>query len=251
MEQTLVKVANQPRTVSVATDLGREKPTKSVQKVDLIGGKQLVKQVAEILNNRYVEDEPALDFFKRQVSLLTREDLVAALDEVAAQNFHVISRYTIYQDLLHALGEIDPELSLNRCGDLWLKGEPNLADCLTGTLREWGMKDPQLAGAWLDQQTATGKYNSKRLDDKDSLRDILEATLIDALLVKNNAVAEVRLKSLSKESRDAVALKLSNTYWTKTTEPGSLEYFLHAYGEQSSHLVRDCYEIMKGTDPAK
>jgi RNA polymerase sigma factor (sigma-70 family) len=259
MEQSLVQVANQPRTVSVATDLGREKPTRSVQKVDsksveqvgFIGGKQLVMQVAEMLNNRYAEEDSAWEFFQRQVSLLTKEDLVAALDEVAAQNFYITSRDTIYQDLLCALGEIDPELSLNRCSDLWMKGETYLAECLTGNLREWGMKDPQRAGAWLDQQIATGKYDSKRLDGKDSLRDTLEKSIIDALLKKNNAAAKDRLKSLSKESRAAVTLELSDSYWTETTERGSLEYFLNAYGEQSGNLVRDCYEIMKGTDRGK
>ena len=251
MEQTLVQVANQPRTVSTATDFGREKLTKSVQKEDAIGGKQLIAQVAKMLSDRHAEDDPAWDFLKRQISLLSKEDLVAALDEVSVQNFHLVSRDTIYQSLLHALGKIDPELSLNHCGNLWIKGEPNVADYLTATLREWGKKEPQQAGAWLDQQITTGKYDSKRLDNKDSLRDQLEAALIDALILKNDAAAKVRLESLSKESRVAVTLKLSNTYWTKTTDPGSLEYFLHAYGEQSSRLVRDCYEIMKGTDPGK
>ena len=250
MEQTLVQVANQPRTVSVATDLGREKPTNAVHKVDSIGGKQLIARIAEMLGNRYAPEDPAWDFFERQVSSLSKEDLVAALDEVAAQSFHAISHYKIDEKLLDALGEIDPGLSLDRCGDLSLNGRTNLEICLTSTLKAWGMRDPHQAGAWLDQQIATEKYDSKRLDGKDCLRDTLEATLIDALLVKNNAAAKVRLKSLSKEDRDAVTLKLPNCYGQKA-ELVSLESFLKTYEGQSSQLVRDCYEIIKGTNPGK
>jgi RNA polymerase sigma factor (sigma-70 family) len=258
MEQTLVRVANQPRTVSVATDLGREKPTKAVQKVDSkslqkadsIGGKQLIAKVAEMLGNRYDQKDPAWDFLKQQISSLSKEDLVAALDEVAAQNFHFLSRYFTNRDLLSALREIDPGLSLNRCGDLIINGDENLADNLTHTLKEWGKKDPQQAGAWLDQQIATGKYDSKRLDSKDCLRDMLEANLIDALLIKNNASAKVRLKSLSTEDRDAVALKLSAIYGHKA-ELVSLDSFSKQYGKQSSQLARDCYEILKGKNSEK
>ena len=258
MEQTLVRVVNQPRTVSTATDLEREKPTKavqkvdskSVQKVDFIGGKQLIAQVAEMLGNQYNQKDPAWDFLKRQINSLSKEDLVAALNEVAAQNFHFISRYITNRDLLSALGEIDPELSLNRCGDVVINGDSNLADNLTHTLKEWGKKDPQQAGAWLDQQIATGKYDSKRLDGKDGLKNTLEATLIDALLIKNNAAAKVRMKSLSKEDRDAVTIKLSAIYGGKA-ELISLESFSKTYGNQSSQLARDCYEIIKGTNPGK
>lgn len=251
MEQTLVSVENQPRTVSVATDLVRGKPTKSVSHASSIGGKKLIIEVAEILNNRHAPDDPVWGLFKQQIKSLSKENLVAALDETAAQKFHIVSRDSIEKDLIEALGIIDPELSLSRCSDLLFNGRPNLADSLSYTLREWALKDAQQAGAWLDQQTATGKYDSRRLDDKECLRDQLEATLIDALITQNNPTAKVRLKSLSKESLEAVTLKLSDTYWTKTTERGSLKYFIESYGDQSSHLVRDCYEIMKGAAPEK
>jgi RNA polymerase sigma factor (sigma-70 family) len=258
MEQTLARVVDQPRTVSAAIELVREKPTKavkkvdskSVQKVNSIGGKQLIAQVAEMLGNRYDQEDPTWNFLKQQISSLSKEDLVAALDEVAAQNFHFLSRYIINRDLLSALREIDPGLSLNRCGDLIINGDENLGDNLTRTLKEWGKKDPQQAGAWLDQQIATGKYDSKRLDSKNSLRNKLEATLIDALLIKNNASAKVRLKSLSTEDRDAITLELLAIYG-KESDLFSIESFSKTYGEESSHLARDCYEIIKGTNPGK
>jgi RNA polymerase sigma factor (sigma-70 family) len=253
MEQTLVSVAKYPRTASsVATGLGREKPTQSVRHIRSIGGKKLIIQVAEMLNNRYAPDDPAWELFKQQIKSLSKEDLVAALDETAAQKLHTTSREQIEHDLLLALGEIDPELSLIRGDDLLMHGHENIEEIFPLMLKEWCMKEPQQAGAWLDQQIATGKYDSKRLDDKGCLRDQLETNMIDALLVKNNATAKVRLESLSKERLDTVTLGLSNTYWVKPDdEPGSLDYFLLAYGDKSRSLVRDCYEIMKRKDPEK
>jgi RNA polymerase sigma factor (sigma-70 family) len=253
MEQTLVSVAKQPRTASfVATGLGREKPTNSVQHTSSVGGKKLITEVAKILNNRYTPDDPVWGFFNQQIKSLSKEDLVAALDETAAQKLHITSCDQIEHDLLLALGEIDPELSLIRCDDLLMHGHENIEEIFLSMLGEWCKKEPQQAGAWLDQQIATGKYDSKRLDDKGCLRDQLETKMIDALLVKNNATAKVRLASLSKERLDTVTLGLSNTYWVKPDdEPGSLDYFLLAYGDKSRSLVRDCYEIMKRKDPEK
>ena len=256
MEQTLVSVAKQPHTTSVATGLGREQPTKSVQPARSIGGKKLIIEVAKMLNNRYTPDDPAWEFFKQQIKSLSKEDLVAALDETAAQKLHITSRDQIEHDLLLALGEIDPELSLIRCDDLLMHGHENIEGIFPFMLKEWCMKEPQQAGAWLDQQITAGKYDSKRLDDKGCLRDQLETSMIDALLVKNNATAKVRLESLSKERLDAVTLGLSNTYVPPkpyNPEPGSLDYFIYTYGngDESSSLVRDCYEIMKRKDPKK
>ncbi len=256
MEQTLVSVAKHPRTTSVATNLGREKPIQFVRHASSIDGKKLIIQVAEMLNNRYAPDDPAWVLFKQQIKSLSKEDLVAALDETAAQQLNTTSRDDIEQDLLLALGEIDPELSLIRCDDLGMHGHENIELILPSMLKEWCMKEPQQAGAWLDQQIATGKYDSKRLDDKGCLCDQLETKMIDALLVKNNATAKVRLESLSKERLEAVMLGLSNTYAPPkpyNPEPGSLDYFIYTYGngDESSSLVRDCYEIMKRKSPEK
>ncbi len=253
MEQALISVTHHSRTASITTPLSQKKFTTSARNAGSVGGKQLIIQMAKALNNRHIPDDPAWEFLKQQIKSLSKEDLVAALDETAAQKLHVVSRDMIDQDLLLALAIMDPELTLNRYDDLLMNGQPNLESCFKPILGDWGMKNPEQAGAWLDRQIATGKYDSKRLDNKDSLRDTLEATLIDALLVKNNASAKVRLKSLSKESLNAVALKLSNIYHNKT-EPGSLEHFIYPYvreGDQPSDLLRDCYEITRKKDPDK
>jgi RNA polymerase sigma factor (sigma-70 family) len=253
MEQTLVSVAKHPSTASsVATDLEREKPTQSVRHTSSIGGKKLIIRVAEMLNNRYAPDDPAWVLFKQQIKSLSKEDLVAALDETAAQQLHTNSRDQIEQDLLLALGEIDPELSLIRCDDLWMHGHENNEGFFLSVLSKWCKKEPQQAGAWLDQQIETGRYESKRLDGKACLREQLETRMIDALLKKNNATAKVRLESLSKERLDAVTLGLAARYYVKPAdEKGSLDHFLYMYGDGSSSLVRDCYEIMKRKDPKK
>jgi RNA polymerase sigma factor (sigma-70 family) len=255
MEQTLVSVAKQPRTASfVATGLGREKPTNSVQHTSSVGGKKLIIEVAKMLNNRYAPDDPAWGFFNQQIKSLSKEDLVAALDETAAQKLHITSRDQIEHDLLLALGEIDPELSLIRCDDLLMHGHKDIEFYLKDALMKWAWEDSEQASAWLDRQIATGKYDSKGLDDKDCLRDKLEAGLISSLLSQNNATAKVRLESLSTESRGAIALELSNIYQKSKAEPDSFEDFIFPYakkGKPPSNLLRDCYEIIRGANPKK
>lgn len=248
MEQTLVSVAKQPHTTSVATGLGREQPTKSVQPARSIGGKKLIIEVAKMLNNRYTPDDPAWEFFKQQIKSLSKEDLVAALDEAAAQKFHVISRDIIDEALIEALGMIDPELTLNRCGDLMINGQPNLVGWLTSTLGGWARNDPQKAGSWLDQQIAAGKFGSRRLDSKNELLDRLDASLIDGLLIKNPAAAKLRLESFPDSQRRDVGSELVGIYGDKL-DSISLEEFTRTYvlkSDTPSASLLDCYHIIKG-----
>ena len=248
IEKTLVSVAEHSRTASVATDLGREKPAKPAENVGSIGGKKLIIRVAEMLNMRYTPNDPAWELLKQQIKTFSKEDLVAALDEAAAQKFHVISRDIIDEALIEALGMIDPELTLNRCGDLMINGQPNLVGWLTSTLGGWARNDPQKAGSWLDQQIAAGKFGSRRLDSKNELLDRLDASLIDGLLIKNPAAAKLRLESFPDSQRRDVGSELVGIYGDKL-DSISLEEFTRTYvlkSDTPSASLLDCYHIIKG-----
>jgi hypothetical protein len=251
MEQTLVSLAKRSRTASVATELVREKPSKPAENAGSIGGKKLIIQMAETLNNQYSPEDPAWEFLKQQIKSLSKEDLVAALDETTTQKLHMISRDLIDQAIIEALGIIDPELTLNRCADLMINGQPNLAEWLTSTFGGWSENDPQKAGEWLDQQIASGKFGSKRLDDKNAILDRLDAGLIDGLLIKDPAAAKLRLKSFSDAKRGDVTSKLAGLY-RKDLGSISLEDFTRAYvlpSDSPSASLLDCYHIIKGVDP--
>jgi len=138
--------------------------------------------------------------FQQRVMAMSKEELISALDEIAALDLPKESREQLEQMLVMPLGKKDPEYVLTqytaRLEEMSLSWSS-----LTGTLCEWAAKDPASANAWFDRQIAAGKFDSKSLDGKSMSRLRHEGILINTLLSSNPEAAGRRLAALPEDQR--------------------------------------------------
>jgi hypothetical protein len=102
---------------------------------------------------------------------------------------------------LEPLAAKDPELALTRFVGGVQDDSIELSWQLSNILKPWATKDPAKASAWLDQQLATGKFDSKSLNDHSFSRNMFEASLINVLLGTAPDEASRRLGAISPELR--------------------------------------------------
>ena len=94
------------------------------------------------------------------MKLMTREELLAALDEVATLDLTDNARGMLEQMLIGPLIEKAPELVLTRFIDCLQDARSGLKWHLPNALREWAKNDPAKADAWFDQQIAAAFANT-------------------------------------------------------------------------------------------
>ena len=132
---------------------------------------------------------------------LSKEELVSALDEIATVEMPQKTRQELQAQLLHSLCEKDPEYALVRCFGVMDDHNARVSGQLAQALGVWAGKNPVAATAWLDQQIAAGKLDSKSLDGKSPTRMRFEGSLIEVFISTDPAAAAARLKSLPENQR--------------------------------------------------
>jgi hypothetical protein len=116
------------------------------------------------------------------LGVMTREELIAGLDAVAALGLSPNARSMFEQDLIGPLIEKDPQYVLARFIDTLQDEASGIKWHLSNALRDWAKQDPSKAGAWLDQQIAAGKFESKTLDGISPFRMQFEEALVGILV---------------------------------------------------------------------
>ena len=139
--------------------------------------------------------------FQQKIQEMTADELVAALDEIAALDLPKESVAMLEQAIIGPLAKKDPEMALNRFADRLNERNGMLGWALSEGMKEWCKKDTAAATAWLDQQIAGGKFDSKSLDGKSPSRSMFEGQVIIALLAKDPDAASVRLATLPESQR--------------------------------------------------
>ena len=142
--------------------------------------------------------------FKHRLQTMTKEELVAALDEIAALDLTAKSRARLEQMLLEPLIQKDPELALTHFIDHIQNENSGLNYYLSGALQELAKKDPVKASAWFNQQIAAGKFDSKSLDGRSKPRQQFERALIEVLLASDPDAAGHRLGAIPEDQRHEV-----------------------------------------------
>ena len=144
---------------------------------------------------------------KKKLRALSKEELVSALDEIATGDMPQETRQELQGQLLDSLCEKDPEYALTRYlglvgdRDVYISGSGKPMQALVQALGVWAGKNPVAATAWVDQQIAAGKLDSKSLDGTSPARMRFEGSLIEALISTDPATAAARLKSLPEDQR--------------------------------------------------
>lgn len=139
--------------------------------------------------------------FQHQLQNMTTDELLAALDEVATLDLPKESLTMLEQMLLGPLAQKEPELALNRFIGRLDDDNGMMGWTLSSAMKEWSKKDATAAAAWLDNQIATGTFDSKSLDGKSRTRSMFEANLISGMLATDPAAAGARLTNMPETQR--------------------------------------------------
>jgi len=155
--------------------------------------------------------------FQQRLQALTREELIAGLDAIPALGLSTDSRSMLEQTLIGPLIEKDPEYVLRHFIDALQDDASGLKWHLATALRDWARQAPGEADAWLDEQIAAGKFDSKTLDGKSQFRTQFEGVMLGILLTADPAAAGRRLAAAPQDQRaDIINNNLINSVTAET-----------------------------------
>lgn len=203
-ESALLEKSIATRSIEALGESSQGKPAlpgKGSKTKDPIDWKKVAAQFAEMNQSGGMGDMRAAMRFQQRLQAMSRDELVLALDEIAALDLPKDTRSMLEQMIISPLAGKDPEYVLTRCiGSLDEKGG-SMGWQLSAALQEWAKKDPAKATTWFDQQIAAGKLDSKSLDGKSRSRGQFEGALIGILLSSDPDAAGRRLDGLPEDQR--------------------------------------------------
>ncbi len=164
--------------------------------------KKIAAQMAERQSSGGMGDMRSMIKFHQRLQAMSKEELIAALDEIAALDLSKGARDQLESMLIGPLTQKDPALALTKFVDRIKDNDGSMSWQLGAAMQEWAKKDPASATAWFDQQIAAGKFESKSLDGKSQTRLQFESNLINILLSSNSDAAGRRLAGLPEDQRD-------------------------------------------------
>ncbi len=182
----------------------------------------------ELLN---AADVRAMLALRERLAKMSREEIIAALDEIEQLGLGGEAQRRLEKLLLDPLIAQDPGYALERFRD-------RIADDATGTgwqlskaLREWAKRDLPAAQAWFNKQIADGTFDTATLDGKSDLRVQYEAALIESLLATDPNAVAARLAELPDDQRREVLEQIP-------------------FGDLSQDVQKTYAELVRGMVPA-
>ena len=192
------------RLVAPANDFAHGKTAladKAPADTNPLDWEKLAGQFVELQKSGGTGDPRPMLRFQQRLQAMNRDQILAALDEIAALNLPAASRSLLEQPLITALMEQDPESVLTRFTDR-LGGRDEAMDRqLAAALNAWAKLDPRKAADWFDRQIAAGKFDSTSLDGRSPARMRFEGALLGVLLTSDPASAAGRLAALPEDQR--------------------------------------------------
>ena len=149
------------------------------------------------------DNGPEMQRFQKRLKSMTREEMIAALDQIAALDLSKNRRGALEWTVVDPLMEIDPEWVLNHFADR-LRDDPNQQHLpLLGAFKIWAKRDLVKATAWFDRQIAAGAFDGRALDhiSGSKARFSFEAALLDVLLAFDSVSAGRRLGAMPETER--------------------------------------------------
>lgn len=183
---------------------------KAAKDKEPINWKQVAVQFAEMREAGGMADMRAIMRFQQRLQAMSKEELVAALDEIAALDLPEESRNRLEQMIIGPLVEKDPEFALTKFIDRLQNNDGALSWQLSNAMQQWAKNDPAAAIAWFDKQIAAGKFDSKSLDGRSQSRIQFERKLIDILLSSDPNAAGHRLGALPEDQRVEILSQFSS-----------------------------------------
>ncbi|MCX6878476.1 MAG: hypothetical protein NTW21_32375 [Verrucomicrobia bacterium] len=169
-----------------------------------INWKMLAGQLEDMQRSGVNGDMRTMLRLQQRVQAMTQQELLTALDEIAALGLPAAACAMLEQMLIRPLILQDPELALTRFSERLKDATGLVCWQLADALREWAKKDAGKASTWFDQQIAAGNFDSKSLDGKSQSRMHFEGVLINVLLAADFPAADLRLGALPEDQRSEV-----------------------------------------------
>ncbi len=211
-ESAVLQKAIAARTSGGSLDSPRNKPAspdKAAKDKEPIDWQKVAAQFAEMRQAGGMGDMRTMMRFQQRLQAMSKEELVAALDEIAALDLPVETRQMLEQMIISPLAQKDPELVLTKFIDQ-IQETGMSGWHLASAMQEWAKKDSASAIAWFDRQIAAGKFHSKSLDGKSQTRLQFEGNLINVLLGADPDAAGRRLAALPDDQRDEALSQFSH-----------------------------------------
>ena len=174
---------------------------------EAIDWKKLAPQMVDWYYRRDIGDLSTKMRFDQRMQSMTKEERLAALEEISALDLPDDARRIFALRIIGPLQDEDPEFALTHCIDRMKDALDVLSEPLSGALENLAKKDPAKAQAWLDQQIASGKFDSKSLDDENHSRMLFEGKLFGVLIGTDPEAAEKRLQAIPMDQRYSVMVK--------------------------------------------
>lgn len=147
---------------------------------------------------------------------LTAAEILATFDELAASDLSSEAVAALQGMFLDAAAEQDPQLTLERFADLLGEGDHPLRGNLARAFGRWLDKDAAAASVWLDEMSAAGQFETKRLDGRNQLLLDCVGPVIARLLDADPAASLDHLLALPEGQR----LEVLNRHAT-SLKPGT------------------------------
>lgn len=203
-------------------------PDRQARQTGPLDWKTIAAQLTEMQRSGGIGDMRAITRLQQRLQTMTPQDIVAALDEIALLDLSAAARALLERVLLQPLMQKDPALALARFIDRLQTQDAALGGQLASALRDWARNDATKADAWLDEQIAAGKFESKSLDGRSQSRMLFEGSLIGVLLTSNPSAAARRLAALPEDQRADVI----GTFSINSLKDDSLQAFARLVREQ-------------------
>jgi hypothetical protein len=171
----------------------------------------LSTRMQEMQDGGGLADMRAMMDFQQQLLKMSKDDMIAALDQIASLGLSADARHMLESMLIGPLIGKDPELALKRYGDRLNDGENGMGWQLSTALRDWARKDLASATAWFDRQIADGNFESRTLDGKSEIRGQFEAALLESLMNSDLEAASRRIAALPEEQRREILQQIPFT----------------------------------------
>lgn len=171
---------------------------------DAIDWKDAAESFADMQRTGGVRDMRKIMSFQRKLLAMNKEELVAALETIAALELDDSQRIMLEGMVIGPLVTKDPEFALTRFSSRIDDEQSGMSWQLSNALGEWAGKDPAAAIAWMDREIASGTFDSKSLDGKSRVRTSFEASLVMRLLGTDPSTAGARVAALPANQRKEV-----------------------------------------------
>ena len=147
---------------------------------------------------------------------MTAAEILATYDELAESDLSREGLAKIDAMFFDAAADKDPEMTLRHFENTLAAGEFPMVERMGNTFKKWLGKDTATAIAWLDEMTAAGKFETKRLDGVNQTLTRCAGPVIASLLDSDPADSLARLQGLPESQRAVVMM------WNfETLKPGT------------------------------